>query len=642
MTKQHQKNSLKNLASKSRVVGSMVICLVLVFAVVGYWFYSSKIQSLAASIAFGNGQISLDKKYVSGGNEVDTISSINGTTITVRLKYNNTANESSNAVSITDTIPTGLSYKTGSLKNCYSDAPCATLPDSIVTGSGISVAPLAGFFGYPTTSTQSNLELGRKKYVKLQTDALYSTALTDTTCNLRAENTGYFGTPPFCGATDHYQDIMIADITGNRYLKLQTDDEAGAPNGFADRTCNLRSDNTPLFGVTTFCPDRNAHIESMITDLLGNRYLKLQTDSFSPTLRSERTCNLRVDNDPNFGNPSFCTDRNTRSFAMNADLYDNARGNGYIEYEMNVDLTSSGLLGTNASMSGSFGSITDANLNSIDIINCDVKNPTNWLRSLSLSDAELRTDQDFTCNYQPKICPVVFLDLNNNGIKDAGESNSAGQSIQLLRSDGTTLVTTIVSDGAGNSCFQDLAGGGTEYKIKNTNPLTVYPTTGGNIKSAFVNSSTTTQTIYFGYSAGILSMTAPANVSFQTRNTQTTSQTSCANINPIQVTDSRITNPGWSLSATIDNFNAPTQQVNISIANKLSMNPGTITTISGQNGTQQGIGKIVVSTTDPVSVMYSGSGSGLGVYQIPLNLCLQLDPYTPAGDFQSVITYTLI
>jgi uncharacterized repeat protein (TIGR01451 family) len=642
MTKQKPTHPIKSLSQKRKMTMLLVVCGVLLVLIFTYWFRSSNIQSMAASIAFGNGQVSLDKKYVSSGNEVDTISSINDTTITVRLKYKNTANESATGVSITDTIPAGLSYKTGSLKNCYSDNACVMLPDSIFSGSAISVAPLAGYYGYSTTATQSNLELGRKKYVKLQTDGLYSTPLSEITCNLRAENSGSFGTPAFCGDADHYEDIMVADISGNRYLKLQTDDKVGPPNNFADRTCNLRADNNPLFGTTVFCQQRDSHLETMTVDLLGNRYLKLQTDAVITTPRSEKTCNLRADNDPSFASPNFCTDRNTRVYTMNADLYDNSRGSGYIEYQVSVNTLSSGLLGASASMSGSFGSLTDSNLNSIDIINCDVKNPANWLRTLLLSDAELRTDQDFTCNYQPKICPVVFLDLNNNGVKDNGESNSAGQSIELLRSDGTTLVTTIVTDGVGNNCFQDLAGGGTVYNIKNLNPLTAYPTTGGNIKSATVSSSSTTQTIYFGYSAGILTMTAPANVNFQTRNTQTTSQNSCANINPIQVSDSRITNPGWSLSATIDDFIAPVQQANISITNKLSMNPGTVTTVNGQGGVQQGIGKTVVSTTDPVSVMYAGGGSGLGVYEIPLNLCLQLDPYTPAGNFQSIITYTLI
>jgi uncharacterized repeat protein (TIGR01451 family) len=642
MTIQPIKKLSKHLTRKSRLAVVAILVVVLCVSVVGYWFYSSQIISSAASIIFGNGQVSLDKKYVSGDGEFDTISSVNGTVITVRLKYNNTANESATGVTLIDSIPTQLALNPGSVKNCYSDTSCVTIPDSVFSGNSIQIAPLAGYFGYSTTDTQSNFELGRKKYVKLETDALYSLGFTDTICSLRAENTANFDNPSFCPGTDHYQDVMIADISGNRYLKLQTDGQSASPGGYTERTCNLRADNIGSFGSSSFCQDRDQHLETMTNDLLGNRYLKLQTDTISSIVHSERTCNLRSDNNVSFGSPSFCINRDNHAYSMNVDLYDSSRGSGYIEYQMNVGTTVGGLLGTNATMSGSFGSLTDTSLNSIDIINCDTKNPTNWLRNVTLSDAELRTDQDFTCNYQPKICPIVFLDLNNNGIKDAGEANSAGQSIELLRNDGITIVTTIVTDALGNNCFQSLAGGGTEYLVRNANPLTVYSTTGINIKSTLVSSSSTTTTIYFGYSAGILTMTAPTTTTFQTRNTQTTSQNSCANINPIQVSDSRITNPGWSLSATIDNFIAPAQQANISVANKLSMNPGIVNVISGQIGPQQGGGKTVTSTTDPVSVMYSGGSSGLGVYEIDLGLCLQLDPYTPAGNYQSTITYTLI
>jgi SdrD B-like domain/WxL domain surface cell wall-binding len=642
MTRKNTNTLSHRFTQKSMLGIALLITVVLCTTAIGYWFYSSQIRSAAQSVVFGNGQVMLDKKYISGDTEFDTISSVNGTTITVRLKYNNTASQSGTAATLVDSIPTQLSLKPGSIKNCYSESACVTIPDSVFSGNSMQIAPHAGYFGYSTTATQSNFELGRKKYVKLETDALYALGFSDAACNLRAENTPNFDNPSFCLGTDHYQDIMNADISGNRYLKLQTDVQSSSPGGYTERTCNLRSDNILLFGSSSFCQARDLRVEEMTADLLGKRYLKLQTDTIGSVTRSEKTCNLRSDNDPSFGTPSFCGGRDTNVHSMSVDLYDSARGGGYIEYQMSVGSTVGGLLGTNVTMSGSFGTLIDTGLNTIDIINCDVKNPANWIRNVTLSDAELRTDQDFTCNYQPKICPVVFLDLNNNGAKDSGEANSAGQSIELLRNDETTVVTTLITDAGGNSCFDSLAGGGTEYKIRNVNPLTIYPTTGSNIKPTLVSSSSTTTTIYFGYSAGILTMTAPSTTTFQTRNTQTTSQTSCANINPIQVTDSRITNPGWSLSATIENFSAPAQQANISVANKLSMNPGNVNIISGQNGTQQGLGKTVTSTIDPVSIMYSGSGSGLGIYEIDLGLCLQLDPYTQAGNYQSTITYTLI
>ncbi len=635
-------SKLKNKQSKR--IFFIIVCLLLaLFGGVLFNLLRSPIRSTAASIVFGNGLVSLDKTYLSGSAESGTISTLAGNELTVRVKYNNTANQSATGVTISDTLPPNTTLVTGSIKNCFSDAACATIPDSVVAGSNLQIAPLAGYFGYSSTATQSNLELGRYKYIKLQTDAMYNPGFSDITCNLRAENISGFGPENFCSSSDHYEDIMNVDITGSRYLKLQTDTQgsSGSP-GFTDRSCNLRTDNNAAFGSFPNCENRDTRLDSMVTDLLGNRYLKLQTDSKSATPLHEITCNLRSDNDSNFGSPSFCSGRDTRVFSMNVDMWDGSRGAGYIEYKILISPSATGLLGTNLSMSGSFGSINVTATQTIDIINCDTKNPSNWLRTLSLSDAELRTDQDFTCNYIPVICPVVFLDLDNDGVQDPGETNSAGRTIELLRADGTTLVSTVVTNSGGTNCFNELAGGGTEYKVKNTNPITIYNTTEGDTVSVVTSSSSTTQYVYFGYSAGTLTLSVPPSTSFQTRNTTTASQITCAQIDPIRVTESRINNPGWSLTATIENFVAPTQNNTIEIANKLTMLPGIITVESGQNGPLPGNQKTVISTTDPVLLMEASSGGGLGVYKSDLGLCLQLEPYSPSGDFQSIVVYTII
>jgi hypothetical protein len=327
---------------------------------------------------------------------------------------------------------------------------------------------------------------------------------------------------------------------------------------------------------------------------------------------------------------------------MNVDMWDGSRGGGFIEYKILISGSATGLLGTTPTMSGSFGSLNAPATQTVDIINCSTKNPTNWLRNLTLSDAELRTDQDFTCNYAPVICPVVFLDLDNDGVQDPGEINSAGRTIELLRADGTSLVTTTVTNSGGTNCFNQLAGGGTEYKVRNTNPLTLYNTTGGDTVSIVTSSSSTTTFAYFGYSAGTLTLSVPPTTTFQTRNTTTATQTTCAQINPIRVTESRINNPGWSLTATIENFVEPVQNNTINIANYLTMTPSQVTVESGQNGPLPGNQKTVTSTTDPVLLMEASSGAGLGVYKSDLGLCLQLGPYSPSGNFQSTIIYTLI
>jgi uncharacterized repeat protein (TIGR01451 family) len=636
MTSKHKKPIFKRLPFG---VVSFVVVVVLVAGLLRNFNIFSPISSRATSIVYGNGSIELDKKYFQGGIENDTISTIAGSEVVVRLKYNNTSNTSAFAASINDTLPSGTSFKPGSLRNCYVDSSCIGLADGLFSGSSLQVAPHAGYFGYSTSHTSSNLELGRYKYIKLQTDG-NSTQYSERTCNLRADNNALGGSPVTCSSGYFNQELMNVDISGNRYIKLQTDSINSTSN--SERTCNLRADNNSGFGTPSFCVDRNTTNEAMVVDILGNRYLKLQTDSINGVPFSERTCNLRSDNNASFGSVGFCGGRNEQQLAMNIDMHDNSRGYGFIEYTMIIPTTISGLQGTNVSMSGDTWSLTDTALNTVDVVDCTTKYPTNWLRNITLSDAELRTDQDFTCNFTPQVCPVVFYDLDNNGVMDIGETNAPNQTLQLLRTDGTTLVDTVITNSAGTNCFNSLAGGGQEYRLRNPNPLTVYPTSGSNTRTIFISSNSNSQTVYFGYSIGSLTMTAPTTTTFDTRNTQSASQTSCAEINPITISDTRISNPGWSLTASIENFQDNTNNLQIPIANKLTMTPGNVSVTSGQTGPQSGSPKTVISTTDQASLASVGAGSGLGNYSLELDLCQQLDPYTPAGNFQTVITYTLI
>jgi SdrD B-like domain len=606
----------------------------------GFYFYYTRKNANAASIAYGNGLVELNKKYVQGSTESSTISSISGGPVIVRLKYNNTANQSTTGTTISDTLPSGFTYTTGSIKNCYADGACVTLSDTLVSGNNIQVAPLSGYYGYSTNATTTNLELGRKRYVKLQTDDISSTAYSDVTCNLRADNNAAFGSPSFCGGSDEYKDSMNIDILGSRYIKLQTDDKSG--DVYSERTCNLRADNNAAFGSPVFCDNRNNRLESMVTDILGNRYLKLQTDSLSSVINSERTCNLRSDNSPAFGTPVFCTGRDTSTFQMTTDLYDGARGYGYIEYEMRSGSTQTGITGTSATMAGSFGSVTDNTSNTIDLIDCTYKYPSNWILNVTLNDAELRTDQDFTCNYNPKICPHVFVDIDANGIQGSGEANVSGQTINLYRADGTTLVSTLVTDSGGNVCFDSIAGGATVYNITNPNPLTAFNSTGGDTQQATIASNDATTIIRFGYTSGSLSLTVPPSVTFPTKSTSSKTETSCTDINPIEVIDTRIGQPGWSVTAVVEDFVVDNSTLTLRVADKFTGTPGSVTTVIGASGPQAGNAKTVTSTTDPFTVITAGSGDGRGTYRINEGICQQLDPYTPTAAYHTVITFTII
>jgi SdrD B-like domain/WxL domain surface cell wall-binding len=323
-------------------------------------------------------------------------------------------------------------------------------------------------------------------------------------------------------------------------------------------------------------------------------------------------------------------------------MLDTTRGYGFIEYKIKSVSTAVGLYGTNVTMTGNFGTITAEAQRTIDIIGCGTRNPTNWQRNLTLGDAELRSDQDFTCNFTPKICPVVFNDLDNDGIQSVNETNVGGQTISLYREDGVTLVTTIVTNAAGTVCFDSIAGGGAIYKVENPNPITPYNTTGGNLKTVTIGSNDAITVVKFGFSSGTLALSVPVSVAFPASTTSSVTQTRCTEINPIQVTDTRGDQPGWSVTAVVDNFADLTNTKTLLVANKFRSEPGTLTVISGLSGPQVGNSKTVASPTDAFTLMSVGAGQGKGVYRLNQSICQILDPYTVSGDYRTIITFTII
>ena len=62
-------------------------------------------------------------------------------------------------------------------------------------------------------------------------------------------------------------------------------------------------------------------------------------------------------------------------------------------------------------------------------------------------------------NAKASIGDKVWNDINNNGVQDAGEPGVAGVTVTLFAGDGTTVIATTISDGAGNYIFTNLEAG---------------------------------------------------------------------------------------------------------------------------------------------------------------------------------------
>gem|GEM_PF-6313700 len=153
--------------------------MVLVSIISGAFIYFSnstrKDFAKASSIDFANGQVSLDKVYVTDSGEVASITTAPSSLIKVRLKYNNTSTLALQNATILDTIPEGFKFIPGTIKNCFVDAECVNLDDSLTDGKTLTAGPLAGYFGYQPNSNSSStiLEMGKYKYIHLS-DCIYA------------------------------------------------------------------------------------------------------------------------------------------------------------------------------------------------------------------------------------------------------------------------------------------------------------------------------------------------------------------------------------------------------------------------------------------------------------------------------------
>jgi hypothetical protein len=273
---------------------------------------------------------------------------------------------------------------------------------------------------------------------------------------------------------------------------------------------------------------------------------------------------------------------------------------------------------------------------------CDVLTPGNATIAVTLTDAELRTDQNISCAYISRICPDIFLDNNGNGIKDGIDSNIAGLTVRLMNATETAIIAQYTSDTEYNTCFAPLSDA-TTYRVRIFTPPTPFSTTGGDFRNYTITNGSGITLAPFGYSNGALSLTVPASVTFPTTTTRGVDQTVSTVVPTITVSDTRLAAPGWTVTATVENFVSTDTLTTLPIANAFTSDPQTITTLSGSSsGITRGATKTVISTTDPFDVISAATTNGTGEYTLNDNISLIVPKLTPAKTYQSVITFTII
>ena len=275
---------------------------------------------------------------------------------------------------------------------------------------------------------------------------------------------------------------------------------------------------------------------------------------------------------------------------------------------------------------------------------------------VELGDAELRTDQNFTCAYNSRVCPIVYSDTNNNGTREAGETVYRGVEAQLTNADETVVIYTEITDAGENACFAPLTDGEI-YRVRipggsdgsNDNWPSPIMTSAGydpsfpNIQEFAITTQSGTQLAEFGFSPGALRLDVPETVSFGTLNTDSVPRTVTTTLNPVEVEDTRGALTNWTVTGVVSDFVSADGQSTIPVAGAFTHVPGTISIQNGSaNGISPGNVATVTSTTDPFTVFQGTVDNGVGLFAIESELELEVPPFTPAKDYSATITYTLI
>jgi uncharacterized repeat protein (TIGR01451 family) len=404
---------------KKIIVTSLVFVFVLSgISTINYFIDKNPIKTKAApafgSTASNGGDISIDKTYYNGNLESDNISVNEGDTVTVRVKYDNTGNQTVTAVNIKDSIPVGFTYVPGSTKNCLvpttaetvCDSGNATQKDSLFTAlTGTSgTSPTAGLYdaadiGATGTDYGANtglLEIGKKRYLNLNVCYYYGTdsyveytdngsltgfvagtKVSNLTQNLVNCGTGGFG----YNYNSSNSGVQNLDLLNKKYFNLNqcsyadtVDSYTNLIDGLPTTNWNAGTNTSNISQTVNNCGiagygygvDSNiSALKSM--NLIGNRYINLAKCTYYNGSRphyisaidnitnSQYAANTSISNTPTTiscgaGQAGHPLESVSTNI-QNLDLLDTTRGKGYIEYKM-IAPTTVGSFGTNVTLAG--------------------------------------------------------------------------------------------------------------------------------------------------------------------------------------------------------------------------------------------------------------------------------------------------
>ncbi len=331
------------------------------------------------------------------------------------------------------------------------------LSSSIVSGSNITVSPSAGLFGQSNSQAAGTLDMSRFRYAHLQScsngssrfyilntfnNSPTQSPLENSTCNTTF------------GAGFSNGQVESIDLIGRNYLHNQSCNN-GTVRGYYPGLANNSQALAPL--TTAQCQSKFgasfASPQDQVTSILGQRYGQVQsctngsvniylTTTFNSSSTATSLTNGQCESLVGIG---FSASNSTT-----ADLYSSSLNNsrGYVQFSLSktdkIEETIT-ISKSTASLSGD-GVTTDRPSQdlSINFVNagefkCPYLEPLGGLRNVQLSDAEFRTDQDFYCNYESKICPAVFFDEDNDGQLDQTETLEANQEFNLLDGQGNQI-----------------------------------------------------------------------------------------------------------------------------------------------------------------------------------------------------------
>ncbi len=275
-----------------------------------------------------------------------------GSTICVRLAYQNKTSGAVSNAAITDTLSSGFTYINNTTSNCLtpatgnelcasdaSQANTAWTGNNGWTGSNFALAPHAGLYGQPSTGASSVMEMGKKRYAWTQSctqqpsssnQEVFIQGFTNDNTSIQDTCLSTLG-----GFSTRTSTVAIPTL-GNRYYWSQSciQPTSSLQELFIQGIINSNVSITDTCATTLGAGStRNS---SVAIDGLGQRYFWTESCT-QPTSSQLEIFDQGFTNTP-AGIADTCVSTlgagSVRQLSLPFDLLDPNNGTGYIQYKM--------------------------------------------------------------------------------------------------------------------------------------------------------------------------------------------------------------------------------------------------------------------------------------------------------------------